>query len=81
MYRTATAEDLYARMLISLTIQENELYAFSAGKDIRLTIKNYFRDKIKKEIDMEIHFLEKRDNNYYVIASIEIDHNNLFQYH
>ncbi len=68
-------------MLISLTIHENELYAFSVNKNIRLTIKNYLKDKIKKEIDMEIHFLEKKDNNYYVIASIEIDHNKMFQLH
>jgi len=74
-------ETLYAKMLLSLTINENELCAYEVSNNIKLTIKNYLKDKIKKEIDMDIHFLEKRENNYYVIASIEIDHNKMSKYH
>jgi len=67
-------------MLLSLTIKKSKINSFSLRDNIELTIKDYLRNKIKKDIFMDIHSIEKNDDNYLVIASVKIDNNILNQY-
>lgn len=67
-------------MLLSLTIKKSKINSFKVRGNIELTIKDYLKDKIKKDIFMDIHSIEKNEDNYLVIASVKIDNNTLTQY-
>lgn len=57
-------------MLISITIKENELLEFEPYNNEELLIIEYMKSKFGKEILIEIHFFEKKNNDYLIIASI-----------
>ena len=62
-------------MLLSLAIKKSKINSLKVSDNLELTIKDYLRDKIKKDILMDIHSIEKNEDNYLVIASVEIDDN------
>ena len=79
--RTATEETLYPKMILSLTVDENELNSFNVSNDLELTILEYLRNKIGNDILIEIYCIEKKEGNYLVIASIHNHHKGLSKYH
>ena len=60
-------------MLLSLAIKKSKIKSSKVEDNLEVSIKDYLRDKIKKNIFMDIHSIEKNEENYLVIASVEID--------
>ena len=60
-------------MLLSLAIKKSKINSSKVEDNLEVSIKDYLRDKIKKNIFMDIHSIEKNEENYLVIASVEID--------
>ena len=66
-------------MLLSLAIKRSKISSFKVRDNLELKIKDYLREKIKKDISLDIHSIEKNEDNYLIIASVEIDKNILSQ--
>ena len=67
-------------MILSLTINENELSVLDTGSNIKKTILEYLKKKIDKNLLIEIYSVEKKNGNYLIIASIEKDYENKIEY-
>ena len=74
-------ETSYAKMILSININMNELYGFETAKNEEILIKIFLMNIIGNEILIEIHYIEKKEDHYLIIASIFKDNNRVSRYH
>ncbi len=68
-------------MQLSININKNELYGIDNSENEETLIIKFLKNKIGNEIQVEIHYIEKKEDHYLIIASIFKDNYRVSRYH